>query len=118
MTNPNGTESASGRDNITAPVANNPAAAAMFNFAPRAPVKIPDFTPEDPEVWFQQVDWILTDAAITRSDDKFRAVMKTLDSRHAREVRDLVLAPPAVEPFRAQNPQIVEREEMGDRKPF
>ena len=104
MTNQVGSESVSGRDNSEAPALNNLAAPANFNFASRAPIKIPKFTPEVSEVWFQQVNWILKEIEVTSSDKKFRAVIKTQDLRYACEIRDLVLVQTAIEPFKKLKP--------------
>lgn len=97
-----------------------------------ARLKLPVFTPEDPEVWFKQVEYCLADAGVTVSLDKFKQVVKTLDGKYAREVRDLVLRPPPDAPFeklkeelllrlgqsQAQKTrQLLENESIGDRTP-
>ncbi|XP_045477964.1 uncharacterized protein LOC123683107 [Harmonia axyridis] len=97
-----------------------------------ARLQIPAFTPEDPEVWFQQVEWTLEDFGLTDSLAKFRQVIKSLDGRYAKEVRDLIINPPAQKPYETlkeqllqrlgksqaqKTRQLLERVEIGDRKP-
>lgn len=94
--------------------------------------RAPAFTPDDPDVWFQQVEWNFEDAGVTTSLEKFKAVARTLDHTYAREVRDLILNPPATQPYERLKEELLrrlcksrehnirkllEREIIGDRTP-
>lgn len=90
------------------------------------------FTPDDPDVWFQQVEWALEDVGITTSQGKFRQVAKSLDGKYSKEVRDLIINPPAERPYEKLKEELLERlgkskeqkirrllerEEIGDKTP-
>ncbi|XP_045472929.1 uncharacterized protein LOC123679604 [Harmonia axyridis] len=126
----------SDRDDLLAditPIAKMPnQSAAALTPEVLARLKIPVFTPDDPEVWFQQVEWSLEDVGLTASSAKFRQVAKSLDGRYAKEVRDLIINPPAEKPYETlkeqllqrlgksqaqKTRQLLERVEIGDRKP-
>ena len=95
-------------------------------------VRIPPFTPEDPDLWFRQVEWHLEDAGYTTSEEKFKAVSMTLEPPYSQEVRDVILNPPAEDPFKKLKDELVhricksqeqktrlllEQEAIGDRSP-
>nr|XP_023025320.1 uncharacterized protein LOC111513351 [Leptinotarsa decemlineata] len=97
-----------------------------------ARLRLPAFTVNDPELWFQRVEWILEDTGVKTSSEKFRELAKSFDDREAGEVRDLILNPPADRPYeqlkdtllrrlvksQAQKTrQQLEREDIGDRTP-
>lgn len=97
-------------------------------------VKLPPFIPDDPDLWFAQVDWALTNAGMKTSTEKFQYVGTSLEHRYAKEVRDIILKPPKEEddPFKTlkdellhrlgksqaqRTRQLLEREEIGARTP-
>nr|XP_023019618.1 uncharacterized protein LOC111508382 [Leptinotarsa decemlineata] len=90
------------------------------------------FTSDDAEVWFQQVEWTLEDAGVKTSIERLCQVTRSLDTREAREVRDLILNPPVDRPYKQlkdellrrlrksqaqKTRQLLEREDIGDRSP-
>lgn len=98
----------------------------------RVAVKLPPFWPEDPEVWFVQVEAQFRIAAITDDNTKFYYIVSQLDQKYMREIKDVIKSPPASGKFdkikqelikrlsisrQHQIAQLLSHEELGDRKP-
>ncbi|XP_028404003.1 uncharacterized protein LOC114526611 [Dendronephthya gigantea] len=94
-------------------------------------LKLPDFWPSDPELWFAQVEALFEALKITQEKTKFAHVVCVLPTRYASEVRDIILRPPE-QPYKAIKEELQKRvcmlrrqqlqqqlnaEELGDRKP-
>ncbi|XP_078051694.1 uncharacterized protein LOC144477829, partial [Augochlora pura] len=97
----------------------------------RVAVRIPEFSPTDPELWFAMVERSLDASGVTAESTKFGYVLGALNAEYAAEVRDIILNPSA-EPFTKLKVELIKRigasqelktrrllehEEMGDRKP-
>lgn len=94
--------------------------------------RLPAFWPVDPELWFAQIEQEFARRNITSQTTKFREVVTSLSSTKASEVHDIVISPPAQDPYDHLNNELIRRtiaseqrrlqqlltiEELGDRKP-
>lgn len=94
--------------------------------------RLPAFWPADPELWFAQIEQEFARRNITSQTTKFREVVTSLSSTKASEVHDIVISPPAQDPYDHLNNELIRRtiaseqrrlqqlltiEELGDRKP-
>ena len=95
-------------------------------------IKLPPFWPQDPQLWFAQIEAQFTTRHITVSRTKFDYVIASLAPEFAVEVRDLLLNPPDETPYEVLKQELTKRtsasehrrlqqlltaEELGDRKP-
>ncbi|XP_076266746.1 uncharacterized protein LOC143200236 [Rhynchophorus ferrugineus] len=64
-------------------------------------IRLSAFNPNDPEIWFLQVEWTVKHAGITTSAEKFEIVGAALDPIYTQEVRGLLFNLPseAEDPF-------------------
>ncbi|GBP75397.1 hypothetical protein EVAR_34764_1 [Eumeta japonica] len=60
----------------------------------RLTTKIPPFWPEEPIIWFAQVEGQFMNAGITADLTKYNYVIAQLDQTHLREVKDIIVNPP------------------------
>lgn len=95
-------------------------------------VKLPDFQPNDPELWLQLVESAFVIAKVDDELLKFNYVATHLSPNIAREVRDVLMNKPAEKPYSAlvkalkdrlcasqetKIRQLLEREDIGDSTP-
>lgn len=95
-------------------------------------LRLPPFWPTDPDLWFAQVEAQFACKRITSQRSRFDHVVSSLSPEFAAEVRDLLLSPPARDPYSVLKTQLTKRttlseqrklqqlftgEELGDRKP-
>lgn len=122
-----------------ADVINGDVAAQMPPAVPGAAIQAVSLRPlkfwsEEPELWFVQMESMFATSGITQELTKFRYVLSNLDMQQMREVRDIVTRQfrPSDTPYTyirerliarlspSQNhdiKQLLEREQLGDRKP-
>lgn len=95
-------------------------------------IRVPPFWPEEPEIWFAQVEGQFTISGITSDATKFNYVIGQLDHQFSMEVKDVIINPPATGKYEKLKTELVKRltaskekkikqllmhEELGDRKP-
>eukprot|EP00795_Rhopilema_esculentum_P007425 gene7425-biopygen8703 len=124
-------------DANTPPSASTTATAAIATTSEPAPVasvsvKLPPFWPNDPLVWFAQVEAQFFTRNITSQATKFAYVISALQPEIAQEVRDILIHPPQATQYDILKAELIQRtsaseqkrlhqlltaEELGDRKP-
>ncbi|XP_045777908.1 uncharacterized protein LOC123875886 [Maniola jurtina] len=95
-------------------------------------VRVPPFWPEEPEIWFAQVEGQFAISGITNDATKFNYVIGHLENQHSKEVKDIIINPPASNKYDKLKGELIRRltasnekkikqllmhEELGDRKP-
>lgn len=95
-------------------------------------VRIPPFWPEEPALWFAQIEGQFALSGITVDATKFYYVTAQLDHQYAAEVKDIITNPPATDKYLKLKGELIKRlsasqekkvkqllthEELGDRKP-
>lgn len=115
---------------------NSPPAPARVDVAAegisRTSIRPPAFSSEYPALWFAQLEHQFQLYGITREFTKFSYAASFLDTRAAIEVEEIIRNPPHVTPYcklrdtliqclsqsrEAKLKQLLEKEELGDRKP-
>ena len=61
---------------------------------PQFQLKLPEFWPENLEMWFIRVEAQLRSRSVTQDQTKFDYVVATLDNPTAAEVKAVLLPPP------------------------
>ncbi|XP_037867761.1 uncharacterized protein LOC119628662 [Bombyx mori] len=95
-------------------------------------LKVPPFSPEDPEIWFALLEGQFENYGITEDHIKFNNVITNLDIPHAKAVKDIIVHPPTSNRYEKIKSELIRRlsashekkvkqllthEELGDRKP-
>lgn len=98
----------------------------------RIAVRIPPFWPEEPELWFAQLEGQFSLCGITQDEAKYAYVLSKMEPRQAREIKNVITHPPAhhkyetikkaliqrlIDSHETRIKQLLEREELGDRRP-
>lgn len=93
---------------------------------------MPPFWPEEPEIWFLQIEGQFQIAGITNDLTKFHYVIGQLDRQFLCEVKDIIAKPPNTDRYDKLKTELIKRlsaskekkvqqllmhEELGDRKP-
>lgn len=95
-------------------------------------IRIPPFWPEEPELWFAQMESQFALSGITSDTTKFHYIVGQLDHQYAVEVKDIISSPPTENKYNKiknaliarltvsqdkKSLQLMKHEELGDRKP-
>lgn len=59
-------------------------------------IKVPSFSPEDPELWFALLEGQFESQGITDDNIKFTNVTNNLDPQYAKSVKDIIINPPSM----------------------
>ncbi|XP_076676211.1 uncharacterized protein LOC143373151 [Andrena cerasifolii] len=109
-----------------------PTVSAMTPVVNRVSIRVPPFWPEQPGVWFHQIEAQFAINGVTADTTKFYYVMSQLESKYALEVKDIFDSPPTTDKYgtlkrelvrrlsasqSARIRQLLEQEEIGDRTP-
>lgn len=93
---------------------------------------MPPFWPEEPAVWFAQVEGSFALSKIKDDETKYYYVSGQLEHRYAAEVKDILVNPPATGKYETLKTELIKRlsasrekevtqllmhEELGDRRP-
>lgn len=94
-------------------------------------LKVPTFSPEDPEIWFALLEGQFKNLSITDDDEKYHYVVSNIDVVQAKTVRDVVINPPLNNKYSKIKAELIKRltashenkvrqllthEQLGDRK--
>lgn len=98
----------------------------------RVGIRIPPFWPEQPAVWFNQIEAQFVINGVTADATKFYYVMAQLERKYAFEVQDIFANPPTKDKYETLKKELVrrlsasqsqriekllEKEDIGDRTP-
>ncbi|XP_063635186.1 uncharacterized protein LOC134805926 [Cydia splendana] len=98
----------------------------------RVGVRPPPFWPDEPEVWFAQLESQFSLSGITLDETKYHFVCGQLDPEYAVKIKDILRNPPATGKYTKLKSELIQRisvsrekktlqllqhEEIGDRKP-
>lgn len=98
----------------------------------RVGVRVPPFWPEEPALWFAQIESQFILSKIVTDETKFCYLVAQLDHQYAAEVKDVITNPPATDKYAKLKSELIKRlsasqekrvkqllmhEELGDRKP-
>lgn len=98
----------------------------------RVGVRLPPFWPEEPAVWFAQIEGSFALSRIRDDETKYHYVSAQLEHRYAAEVKDILVNPPATGKYETLKTELIKRlsasrdkevtqllmhEELGDRRP-
>ena len=95
-------------------------------------LRLPPFWPEEPELWFAQLEGQFALSRITKEEDKYALTIAHIQPKQAREVKDIITNPPVFNRYQTIKTaliqrltdskeqrirQLLESEKIGDRKP-
>ncbi|XP_045783658.1 uncharacterized protein LOC123879808 [Maniola jurtina] len=95
-------------------------------------IRIPPFWPEDPELWFAQIEGQFEIAGVVSENTKFFYITSSLSNQYSKEVKDIITSPPESNRYTKLKEELIKRlsasrdrkiqqllkhEELGNRKP-
>lgn len=99
----------------------------------RVALRLPPFWPEEPDIWFAQIEAMFEYAGVTNDFTKYNYVVGHLDLQFLKEVKDIIMSPRAINRYeklktellrrlsasqeRKVKQQLMYKEELGDQKP-
>ncbi|XP_011687451.1 PREDICTED: uncharacterized protein LOC105449764 [Wasmannia auropunctata] len=93
-------------------------------------IRLPPFWPEEPELWFAQIETQFTLAQVTKDDERYAYALSKIEPKQVKEVKDVITRPPSQGKYETLKKALIQRltdsqeqrirklfEEIGDRKP-
>ncbi|XP_077262041.1 uncharacterized protein LOC143897329 [Temnothorax americanus] len=95
-------------------------------------IRIPPFWSDEPELWFAQLEGQFVLSGVTQDSTKYSYAISQLDSRQIKEIKDVITQPPEADKYgtvkralvqrmsvsqEQRTRQLLEHEELGDRRP-
>lgn len=75
----------------------------------RIAMRIPPFWPEEPELWFAQLEGQLTLSGVTDNGIKFAQVISWMEPKEVREVKDIITHPPSHQKYETIKRALIQR---------
>ena len=110
----NDSESAPSTSNPLTAAGNTPPAHAVAAVS----LKCPPFWPNDPTVWFAQVEAQFLTRNITSQTTKFAYVISALTPDIAQEIRDLLISPPTANPYNTLKTELIKRTSASEQNGY
>ena len=79
-------------------------------------IKLPPYWPDDPTIWFAQVEVQFVTRGITSEQTKYSHVVASLQPQFAKEVRDILVSPPTVKPYQVLKTELMKRTSASEQK--
>lgn len=79
------------------------------NNVQRITLKVPPFWKKNPQLWFRQLEAQFTTSKIVTELTKFNHIIGVIESDILEHVSDLVLTPPAVDPYKALKARLIKQ---------
>lgn len=72
-------------------------------------IKAPSFWPEEPELWFAQLEGQFVLGGITQDGTKYLFIIAHIETKYAGEVRDIITQPPEAGKYKATKKALIQR---------
>ncbi|XP_071821128.1 uncharacterized protein [Apostichopus japonicus] len=79
-------------------------------------LKLPPYWPNDPHIWFAQVEAQFTTRGVKDEKTKYAYVIASLQPEVAQEVRDILLKPPPADPYKSLKKELIKRTTASEQK--
>jgi len=72
-------------------------------------IRIPPFLPEEPELWFMQLEGQFSLCGITDDEAKYAHVLSKIEPKQAREIKDIITRPPVADKYKTLKRVLIQR---------
>ncbi|XP_059047378.1 uncharacterized protein LOC131842827 [Achroia grisella] len=84
----------------------------------RISIRVPPFWPEEPALWFSQLENQFALAGITQDATKYSYISSSLEQQYAREVKDIINNPPAENRYLKLKTELIKRLSASQEKKY